>query len=241
MPVSVSCEPSRWRLADGDVEMGLSPVEVLKERAVDLFAAEGWTPCHAAAAEIDGRLVVFPGASGVGKSTLAVLLALRGHAVADDLVFLREVAGSVEAAVPPVPLSMSEEALRALPAAASWRLPRSGPPGGKILLKPPALLARVGEVAAVVLLRRGAARAGISLRPAARGEAARLLLKNIARHSGGGSEYAARRRRTWETFCALLDRVPAFVFCGDLLSYAEDALGRIESLVAELTGGGRHV
>lgn len=43
-------------------------------------------PLHASAVAIDGRCVLFAGGSGTGKSTLAAVLARRGHTVvADDL------------------------------------------------------------------------------------------------------------------------------------------------------------
>ncbi len=204
---------------DESDEDELSPLEVLRGEVEDRFAAEGWTPCHAAAADFDGRFVVFPGASGTGKSTLSVLLALRGHAVADELVLLREAGGDVEAVVPPLPLTVTEETFRRLPEAAPWRAGQEHPPDGKVIVKPPALFGRPGRVAAVVLLgQRGKQACKVSLARAPRQEVAKVLLANVVHYSGGGAEYAGARRRTWATLCALLDRAPTYALRGDLLS-----------------------
>lgn len=231
-------------LSDGGVdEEGLDGLSRLRGELVDRFAERGWTPCHAAAVGRDGRLVIFPGASGSGKSTLALLLACRGYAVADELVFLRAVAGGIEAMVPPLPLSLPEGVLRHLPEAASWRLgPGEFPngresPGGKVILKPPALLAGAARAAAIVLLHGNRVGEEFSLRDVPRAEAAKALFENIARFSGGGPEYAPMRRRVWRTFCALLDHVPIHALHGDVLSNARVVPDRIERLL----GGGQHV
>ena len=210
-------------------EEALASLERLRREAVNFSVREGWTTCHAAAARVGGRLVIFPGAAGSGKSTLAVVLARRGHAVADELVLLR----GVEALVPQLPLSVSEEALRRLAPAASWRLEPGELPDGKVLLRPPVPLAGAGRVRAVVLLRRG----GLSLRAASRYEVARGLLENIVRYSNGGPGYAAQRRGVWRTFCTLLDKSPSYVLCGEFLSDTDAAADRVERILE----GGRHV
>lgn len=225
-PDAPPCEPD---------EDQLSPLEALRSRAEGCLTAEGWTACHAASAEIDGRLAVFPGASGTGKSTLSVLLALRGHAVADELVLLREAGGDVEAVVPPLPLSVTEETFRHLPEVAPWRLGQEYPPHGKIILKPPALFGRTVRVAAVVLLKRpGKSTCEATLARAPRREAAKALLANVVHYSGGGAEYAGARRRAWATLCALLDRAPTFALRGDLLSDG----GAMADLIEEAVRGG---
>ena len=214
-------------------EKALASLEHLRREAVKLSVREGWTACHAAAAKVGGRLVIFPGAAGSGKSTLSVVLARRGHAVADELVLLR----GVEALVPPMPLSVPEGILRHLPPAALWRVGPDELPNGKALLRPPVPLAGMGRVAAIILLRRDGSRGEVSLRAASRYEVARGLLENIVRHSNGGPGYAAQRRRVWKTFCALLDKSPSYVLCGDLLSDGDAAAGRVERILE----GGRNV
>lgn len=211
----------------------LTWLERLRREAVVLSVREGWTACHAAAAECHGRLVIFPGAAGSGKSTLAVVLALRGYAVGDELVLLR----GFEAFVPPLPLSVPERTLHRLPQANPWRLVPGELPNGKALLRAPVPLAGAGRVAAVVLLRRDGSRGEVSLRVATRYEMARGLLGNILRHSNGGPEYATQRRRVWKTFCTLLDGSPSYVLCGDFLSNTEAAAERVERVLE----GGQHV
>jgi hypothetical protein len=231
-PNAPPCEPD---------EDELSPLEALRGRAENHFAADGWTPCHAAAADFDGRLVLFPGASGTGKSTLSVVLALRGHAVADELVLLREVGGDVEAVVPPLPLSVTEETFHRLSETAPWLLGQEYPPDGKIILKPPTPLHACPDgrcVAAVILLERQAEpKCGASLEHAPRPAAAKALLANIVHYSGGGAEYAGARKRAWEILCALLDRTPTYTLRGDLLS---DGGAMVDS-IEEVLRGGRHV
>ena len=51
------------------------------------LTAEGHSPLHASAVEVDGRAIAFIGPSGKGKTTLAGLLCARGaHAVSDDVL-----------------------------------------------------------------------------------------------------------------------------------------------------------
>lgn len=226
-PDAPPCEPD---------EDELSPLGVLRGRAEDHFATEGWTTCHAAAADFDGRLAVFPGASGTGKSTLSVLLALRGHPVADELVLLREAGGDVEAVVPPLPLSVTEETFRRLPEVAPWRAGQEHPPDGKVIVEPPApFFDRSGRVGAVILLeRRVEPTREVTLARAPRREVARALLANIVHYSGGGAEYAGARKRAWKTLCALLDRAPTFALRGDLLS---DGGAMVDSIENVMRGG----
>lgn len=67
----------------------------------------GITCLHASAAELGGRAVVFMGPAGMGKSTIAAALALRGHRViADDIAALDHAQGTwmVQPSVPGVRL-----------------------------------------------------------------------------------------------------------------------------------------
>jgi hypothetical protein len=61
---------------------------LLVSQALPLAAAEqGLEPLHASAIAIDGRAVAITGPSGMGKTTLALALRCRGHALlADDVV-----------------------------------------------------------------------------------------------------------------------------------------------------------
>ncbi len=235
MAQRLTCAPGSTRRHEAP-EAALAWLEQIRREAVGFSIRERWTVCHAAAAKINGRLVVFPGAAGSGKSTLAAVLAGRGHAVVDEIVLLRDSCGSVEALAPPLPLSVPEEVLRRFPRAASWRFGPKELPSGKVLLRPPALLSGVQEVAAVVLLRRNGAREESSLQPASRRLAALTLLENIIRYANGGPKYASLRRRAWGTFCALLDAVPAYMLRGNFLSN-----GAAADKVERVLEGGLHV
>ena len=58
---------------------------------------------HASASVIDGRTVAFTGHCGVGKSTLAAILARRGHPVLSDDALLLRPSGTTLEAVPSYP------------------------------------------------------------------------------------------------------------------------------------------
>jgi len=69
--------------------------------------ARGIEPLHGSAVVVDGRAVVFLGACGAGKSTLAAAMIARGYpALTDDVVVLRQSEGSwvVEPGIPRIKL-----------------------------------------------------------------------------------------------------------------------------------------
>ena len=86
-----------YRIADGDDMFACvpSPRAVLDEvfartyrRAFELASLKGWVRFHGAVATVAGRRLAIVGASGAGKTTMAVALLARGHAVETDESFV---------------------------------------------------------------------------------------------------------------------------------------------------------
>ncbi len=120
----------------------------LKHETAASLAELGWTGVHGGAVEIGGRRALFLGGSGAGKSTMAAVLARRGHAVADELVFIRPRPepvdgreGGIVLLSTGLPLALREESLELFPCAARWRCGPARLSSGKVLLAPPGQLA----------------------------------------------------------------------------------------------------
>lgn len=180
---------------------------------------------HGGAVLFGGRLVIFPGRSHAGKSTLIARLAAGGHTVfGDDILPLDEVGDGLAMGVAPrlrLPLPAgASEAFRGFVAA------HAGAADGRYhyLALPEGRLARRGATAplgAVVLLDRRPAG------PAAMHEApGRLALKLLARQSVLGTDDA---RPSLARMHAIVQRLPCFV-----LSYAdlEEAAALLEAAFA---------
>ncbi len=76
----------------------------------------GVYPFHAAGLVKDGRAVLFPGRSGSGKSTLTLQLVKEGfRMLGDDMVFLRQAGGGVEALSFPEEINVTDETLELFP------------------------------------------------------------------------------------------------------------------------------
>lgn len=85
--------------------------------AAALFSRLGILALHASVVSIGGRGWVFCGASGVGKSTMAAVLAARGNdRIADDMAVLRSVSeGSFEVAAGPQRAKLRSNLMDGLP------------------------------------------------------------------------------------------------------------------------------
>jgi len=212
----------------------------LRCAALDHFALAGWVPCHAAAFG-DRRVAIAPGASGSGKSALAVTLAREGIGVSDELVFLKEDAGRVVATTAPLPLAVSDETLALLPFAEAWRFDVRWPAGdggsdNKAFLLPPRPLAGTCEVAAVVLRHRDGQGRPAKLDRVEGLAAATGLLGNTYRFLNGGNSYAEARRRAWRVVTALAEDVPCWTIEGDLLA-GREVVCEVARIVGKRTRG----
>jgi len=105
--------------------IAVRPHRVLSSQALEHLLADQVLPrclaqrgelvVHGACVEIGGRLALFIGESGRGKSTLAALLLRRGHRVlTDDCVLLRPAAGSVRAVATYPSLRLNADSARAI-------------------------------------------------------------------------------------------------------------------------------
>ena len=138
---------------------------------------------HATCVAIDGRGVLLRGASGAGKSDLALRLIDRGAVlVADDRVCLAVRGGAVHASPPPALEGMLE--VRGL---GIVRLPflEEAPVALLADLAPVAGIARLPEPARATLLGRPVA--CVPLDPAAASAAARIRLALAGRHWVAGA------------------------------------------------------
>lgn len=184
----------------------------LLEFAVFTLAArvQQLVPLHAACVAHRGRGLLLMGASGAGKTTLALECLLQGFDfVSEDSTFVaspRLLATGVANY-----LHLRPDALGFVrdPAAAAWirRAPlirrRSGVAKLELDLRHPrcTLAPRACHTAAIVLLSRRPAGRGAQLRPLGTGEARRRL--------AAAQPYAAHQAG-WEPFVARLSRLPVF-------------------------------
>ncbi len=99
---------------------------VLFSTALPLAALlRGLEPLHASAVEVEGRAVAFVGDRGVGKTSVAVRMMLRGaHLVSDDVLFLEPSPEQLTAYPGPGVLCVRDEEMQRLSAVARGRLGR---------------------------------------------------------------------------------------------------------------------
>ena len=82
MTVRITATPALSQQATSKVESASVLLDVLTRLCLEQLGA--FADLHAGSAAIDGQLVVFPGPSLAGKSTLALQLASRGHLLGGD-------------------------------------------------------------------------------------------------------------------------------------------------------------
>lgn len=232
----IVAEPQLRQSAASPLQTAAMLVDMLARQS--LLQLGSCADLHAGAAIVDGRLVVLPGASLAGKSTLALQLAARGHMLAGDDRLLIGPLGAAAAG--------SRIEGMALGLNARMRLPLHPAAGaefaafvGARLLSSPGLPSSIGFVrlqdgeaagfghraplAAFVLPERCES-GGIALAPAASSQVMRLLLEQShAPHLPVATLVAAAR--------AMAETVPAFV-----LRYDDSA--RAAHAVEELARGG---
>jgi hypothetical protein len=128
---------ARYHVQDG-ARITVQPAPGADDAAVRLFLLgsalgvllhqRGMLPMHASAVAVDGRAVLFTGASGAGKSTTAAALAARGYpVVADDITVVYADDAGAAVAAPAFPqMKLWAQSLRAL-AKETDALPRVRP------------------------------------------------------------------------------------------------------------------
>jgi len=177
--------------------------------------ALGQEVLHASAAAFDAGAVAFCAESGTGKSTVAYMLARRGHSpCADDAVAVEPGLRGPE--VIPLPF-----ALRLRPASAAYYGEEAGP----VEVQQP--VAR-RPLAAVCVLQRGDEGAGI--RRLGRAEAFPALL---AHAYSFGSQDERRGRRMMEHYLSIASQVPVFhVGLASGLSTLDGTLDELQAALA---------
>ncbi len=116
------CADIKERLAAGFVQRGIVESGWLIAHQVffplwgQLLKECGIYPFHAAGLVKNGKALLFPGRSGSGKSTLTLRLVKSGYRLlGDDMVFLRQVNGKVEALSFPEDINVTGKTLDLFP------------------------------------------------------------------------------------------------------------------------------
>lgn len=238
--IDISQAAGRWRIGavswpggESFADDAHNAANALAGLLIDAVLGLGMAACcvHASAVEVDGRAMLFAGASEAGKSTLALRLAARGFRhLADDRVLLVD-------RNPPWHVASTGLAAKAR---------RPLPPGRDlsefvathIALDDPAIAylalgdgesASFGEtfpLGGLVLPRRAAGVRTAQAVPSGRGTAARTLIEETTSPAAAGE------------IVALLTRLAGSVHAWDL-RYGDDGEAAVEALLALWKEGGQ--
>lgn len=192
---SVNVEPARGAPAAVVREFARGPVAAVRLRQ------QGYLVLHGSAVAINGRAVVFCGASGWGKSTLAAALHRRGHLLlADDFAAIRVGVGGASVQIGPPLLKLWPDSARALGFDAA-ALPRIHPLADKrrIRTRRRPAGARAVRLGRVVILAPGSPPEIATLGP-------QEALIELLRHSYGARTLAALHAADHFARCAALVR-----------------------------------
>jgi len=196
----------------------------------------GETCLHASAVVLDGEAVALAGASGVGKSTVASVLARRGHPVlADDVLVLDVDAAGRARAVPGYPrLLLWPDAVAFLDGSADAR-PYVSARWEKryvdLLSAPFAFHAEAAPLGAVYLLEPEAGVPGVEARALSKAEAVPRLAANG--YASGWLD-ADMRARDFDRLARIVERVRVRRLCfDDELVSPEDQAGALLDDVRE--------
>ena len=141
--------------------------------------ARGLEPLHATAVVVGGGAVGFLGDCGQGKSTLGAAFVRAGHALlTDDLLVLRADAGGFRAAAGPPRIKLFPAAAGRVLGGGVRGTPMNGR-GGKLVFPLGRRSARAAvPLRALYVLRPGAVRRGVAIRPLSRRRAFVELTRN---------------------------------------------------------------
>lgn len=237
--IEVSLTAGRWRIRAASWPGGESfaddshnAANALAGLLIDAILGLDMAACclHASAVEVDGRAILFAGASEAGKSTLALRLAARGFRhLADDRMLLA-------ARNPPwrvASTGLAAKARRPLPPGRGLRefvatRIALDDPGIAYLALGDGECACFGEVfplGGLVLPRRAAGPGTAQTVPSGRGAAARTLIEEATSPAAPGE------------IVSLLTRLAGSVRAWDL-SYGDDGEAAVDALLALWKDGG---
>lgn len=198
----------------------------------------GLYPLHAACLRIDGRIVAFAGVSGAGKSSLALALSRRGHALqSDDLTVLRDDGAAGITVLPAYPrLKLWRETLdwAHMPAAG---LTRVRPALEKYDLAPMAgFVSDAAPLDALVVLE-AAGDDRVLLEAVEPAAAVPMVLRHATRR--GIRRQAGRMPILFEQSAAIVRAVPVFRLIRPLrFEWMEATVEAVERMVAGLPASG---
>lgn len=222
--------PGLAQAASSSVELASTVIDVLTRLCLERLGA--FADLHAGAAAIDGRLVLLPGPSLAGKSTLALQLMARGHLLGGDDRLLvgpldrpdLPVEGMTLGLNPRMRLPVDARAGAAFGQFIAARLQRAPwvPPSLGFVFPQAAEMAAFGwrrPLAAIVMPLRGDG-GGVRLEPASPADIMKLLLEQIhAPHLPAIDLVAAARR--------LAQTLPGFTLHYDDSAAAAAAIERL--------------
>jgi hypothetical protein len=119
--VRALCAPQLGRVVISTVEseprnLFMASHLILTIILVEVFRRHGWYSLHAAGFSMNGRAILIPGTSGVGKSTLSVaLLRAKFDYLTDDMVFLARGAEGLTVRGLAEDIDVSEQTIRFFP------------------------------------------------------------------------------------------------------------------------------
>ncbi|MGE0151814.1 MAG: hypothetical protein AB7R90_04300 [Reyranellaceae bacterium] len=231
MTLRLTAPPQIERSTGSVIESASGLLDMLMRRCLEHDPS--YAGLHAGSVLIDGKLVVFPGDSHAGKSTLALQLVMRGHVMGgDDRLLVGPLVGDEAAPIEGVLMGLNARVRYPLHARAgaafarfvdARRLPAEAisPSIGFIGFRAGELapFGRRAPLSAIVVpVRREGG--GVGLERAARSEIMRLLLEQMhAPHFSAAALTAVAR--------AAADAVPGFVLRFD---DSAQAAARIEAL-----------
>lgn len=172
---AVTPDGARVACAPAEIEAWLWQRFLVAQPLPLAAALHGYEPLHAGGVVLDDRAVLVMGASGAGKSSLALHLAARGGAFLTDDVAALEPSGTGVVAHQGVPLAMIDERELARIGSAAEAWARLGTVDGEARVVVAESTRRAAPVAAVFVLRSDPAARAIEVGPPAFDRAVVLL------------------------------------------------------------------
>jgi len=193
-----------WETNSANDKDSVRSVSLLHMILVRVMFLHGYIPLHAAAVESSGKLILFVGSNGSGKSVLALLCHEKGlPLVADDLIFAKSTDKGVLAGGYCQPLKIREEDFK--PHYSPWLIENNDAPGvkGKMLLDTaainPGAVNALYPISSIIFLERGDSELH-SLEPYSPMDSIINLLESVPMEAD-----AAVRQQAFQTCSSLTD------------------------------------